>query len=85
MVGCHPEVYWMVRLYAMGDQTTDEHVVAAINAVRTRHHACTVGALADELGLGRSTVIYHLNRLVAAGRVTRSSLAGSIAVVGGVE
>lgn len=68
----------------MSVRTADEieMVKAAIRSCRRRHRACTIKALADELDMPKWKAQMWLDQLIGDGLLAKTSVPGSIHVVG---
>ena len=81
----------MVHLFHMGfkrNRTKDEfdaRIVRTINRLRADHRACTLRAVADDMGVPLSTLDHRMRELRNAGIVTSTGMPGSLRVCDGVQ
>lgn len=64
---------------------TKDQVLAGVDQVRVRHHACTLQSLADHLGVAKATASWWLQQLKDEGELVNTELSGSIVRSGVVE
>lgn len=61
--------------------TIDDQICATIDAIRAANGACTAGAVATELKVSKTWVVQRCELMRLGGRVTWTSMAGSLRVV----
>jgi Mn-dependent DtxR family transcriptional regulator len=59
---------------------TGEDIIKAVLKLRHEHHACTVAALADELGISATNAHYWAKKLINQKILVHTSMPGSLRV-----